>query len=336
MRSMSERTDEVVERLARAGRRRHRALVAGIVRGDELACHGWAADGPPPDGSALFEIGSITKVLTGVLLADMHLRDEVALDDPLPEHLPEPAPDWRERPPTLLELATHRADLPNTPGWLGLRELAYLLGLRRTDPWAGITEERFRELVTAERPRAPGGKIGYSSLGVTLLGEALARRAGLPYEELLRTRVLDPLGMTSTAVTVPDAQAGRLLGGHSRRGRPRAPLEDFLAPAGSLRSSADDMLRFLAACLDPPESPLGEALAFARRPQATMNKRLQIGLCWMLLRGGGGTVVWHNGGTWGFRTFAGFDPTARTAAIVMSNTARSVDALGMELAAPKR
>jgi CubicO group peptidase (beta-lactamase class C family) len=102
--------------------------------------------------------------------------------------------------------------------------------------------------------------------------------------------------------------------------------------AGSLRSNAEDMLRFLAACLDPPPEPPGPALALAQEPHARIGKRLEIGLCWMRSnRPRRPTLVWHNGGTWGFRSFAGFVPEDGVAAIVMANTARAVDRLGFRL-----
>ena len=96
-----------------------------------------------------------------------------------------------------------------------------------------------------------------SSVAFGLLGDALAARAGTTYEELLRERVVAPLGMDSTAIAVGEADSARLLQGHSRRGRPRPPIEDFMPAAGSLRSNVRDMLRFLAACLDPPADEPG-------------------------------------------------------------------------------
>jgi CubicO group peptidase (beta-lactamase class C family) len=325
---------DLERRVAKLGRRGHRAVVAGTLRGAEAEVAGWAARGPVPDGATLFEIGSITKALTGILLADMHLAGEVALDDPLSRHHPGPAPAWRHREPTLLELATHRSGLPNVPGPLARRELAHLAGLRRAAPWAGVTAEDFSRLVAAESPkRAPGERNAYSSLGVALLGEALAHRAGLTYEQLVRERVLDPLGMANTVLTVPPQAEGRLLTGHSRRGRPRPPLEDLLGPAGGLRSCADDMLRLLRACLQPPADRLGRALALAQEPQAPVNRGMDAGLCWLVVRRRNAPpLVWHNGGTWGFRSFAGFTPERGTAAIVMTNTFRGVDRDGFALA----
>jgi D-alanyl-D-alanine-carboxypeptidase/D-alanyl-D-alanine-endopeptidase len=324
---------EVDRELAAAVSRGHRALVAGVVRDGETVCRGWAADGPAPDATALFEIGSVTKVFTGVLLADMHLRGEVSLDDRLSRHLPEPRPAWRYREPTLLELATHRSGLPNTPGPMRRRELAHGLGLREGEPWAGVTAEDYRRLVSQESPRkAPGTGFRYSSMAVGLLGDALAARAGRTYEELLTERVLQPLGMTSTWVTVPPEHAHRLLRGHSSRGRPRPPLLDLLPAGGSLRSDVADVTRFLTACLAPPDGPVGAALRLAQQPHVHVRKRFQIGLCWLIstyrrdLR-----VVWHNGGTWGFTSFAGLSPERRAAAVVLLNTARGVDRAGLRL-----
>jgi CubicO group peptidase (beta-lactamase class C family) len=169
-------------------------------------------------------------------------------------------------------------------------------------------------------------------MAVGLLGDALAARAGTSYEELVTERVLAPLGMSATAVTVPPARTHRLLEGHSRRGHPRPPIQDFMPAAGSLRSSVEDMLCFLAACLQPPEGPLGAALELAQRPHVDMGRGVQLGLCWVIFaRRGHRRVIWHNGGTWGFRAFAGFAPDRGTAAVVLSDTARSVDRLGLQL-----
>ena len=213
---------ELDAELAALGARGHRALIAGLIRGSESRCRGWSPDGVAPDASTMYGIGSITKVFTGVLLADMVLRGQVSLADPLSRHLPSPRPAWRHREPTLLELATHRSDLPNTPRPMSRRELAYALGIRRGDPWTAVSATDYRRMVTEESPRrAPGRRARYSSMGVGLLGDALAARAERSYEELLAERILGPLGMSSTGVRVPAERSDRLLAGHSRRGRPR-------------------------------------------------------------------------------------------------------------------
>ncbi len=324
--------DDVEQSLRRLGRRR-RAVAAAVVRGDKRIYGCWFPRKAPIDQTSLFEIGSITKGFTGVLLADMVLAGEVALEDPLSRHLPSPRPGWRHREPTLLELATHRSGLPNTPGPMQRRELAYALDLRRRDPWGGLTQTEYERLVAAESPRrAPGKRVRYSSMAVGLLGDALATRAGTSYEELLTERILRPLGMHRTSVQVAPELAGELVDGHSRRGQPRPPIEDFMPAAGSLRSSAEDMLRFLSACLRPSAERPGPALALAQQPHARVGRTMAVGLCWMnSTRRKRPRVIWHNGGTWGFRSFAGFSPELDTAAIVLSNSARSVDSVGFRL-----
>lgn len=317
------------ELLERAARRGHRALAAALGADGRTEFGFRSPAGTQVDEHCVFEIGSVTKAFTGVLLADMHLRGEVALHDPLSKHFAGPAPAWREREPTLLELATHRADLPNVPRALARGELLYVLGVGDRDPWSGVDAGRYQELLEATRPRrAPGGRLRYSSLGFGLLGDALAAVAGKPYGELLRERVLEPLGMDATTVRGgPPA-----IQGHSRRGRPRPPIEDLMPAAGSIRSTTRDMAAFLSACLSPGEDPPGPALALAQRPMHRVNRRISIGLGWLIVTARGKPpVIWHNGGTWGFRSFAGFSPERRRSVVVLSNTARSVDRLGWRL-----
>jgi len=326
--------DEVDRELEAAGRRGHRALVAGVIRDGTQVCRGWSTYADAPGGAGVFEIGSITKAFTGVLLADMALRGQVSLDDPLPLHLPDMVPAWRHRAPTLRELAIHRSGLPNTPHAMHRREAAYALGLRRRTPWEAVTAADYRLMLAEESPRpAPGARFRYSSVGVGLLGDALAAAAGIPYEQLLTERVLAPLGMLTTAVTMSPGMTHALLPGHSRRGDPRPLLQDLMPAAGSLRSTADDVLRFLGACLQPPAGVLGDALRLAQQPIASVpGPGGQIGLCWFVLdRGDGQRMVWHNGGTWGYRSFAGFAPDSGVACVVLSNTARSVDRVGLQL-----
>jgi CubicO group peptidase (beta-lactamase class C family) len=316
--------------LGRITRRGHHEVAAATVgAGASTRFEGWSATGTPPGPDTVFEIGSITKALTGVLLADMHLRGEVLLSDPLSRHLDRPAPGWRHREPTLLELATHRSGLPNTPGPLARRELLYSLGFESRDPWADIDGPRYAELLRRTSPKhPPGHRMRYSSIGFGLLGDALAAAGGRPYGDLLRERVLEPLGMNATTLD-PRALTGK---GHSRRGAPRPPIEDLMPAAGSLRSSVADMARFLAACLSPGSEPPGPALALAQEPVHRIAKRMSIGLGWLIVTPRGKPrTVFHNGGTWGYRSFGGFRPERGAAVVVLANTAISVDRLGWRL-----
>ena len=308
--------------------------MAGVYADGGARILPWARHGlDAPDGRTLFEIGSITKPFTGIVLADMVERGEAKLDEPLSALLPEPSPRWPRREPTLLELATHRSGLPGGLRRMTLQEAAFAFGLRRSDPWANLDVADFDRMIVDVAPRRPpGGKLRYSNLGFALLGRALAHRADTDYETLVRERVCTPLGLEATGITLPSEQRTLVATGHSRRGAPRPPLEDLIPAAGSLRSTAGDMLRFLAACLQPPRAHPGPALARAARPHARISARASIGLGWLIVRRRGRRpFCFHNGGTWGFRSFAAFVPEARLAVVVLANTFRSVDRLGFRL-----
>ncbi|MGI9097814.1 MAG: serine hydrolase domain-containing protein [Solirubrobacteraceae bacterium] len=308
--------------------------VLGLVRpGSRTVAALYPTTAATPDCRTLFEIGSVTKVFTAVLLAEMHLRGDVQLSDSLFQHLVSTdAPSWRH-PPTLEELATHRSALGNTPRQLFRRESLAVLGLRDDDPWEGVTEEDYRGMLRAMRPRrAPGGRVRYSSVGFGLLGDALSRRANAPFDDVLRRRVCLPLGLVDTSVEVEQEKRPRLLQGHSWRGAPSPPIRDWMPAAGDLRSSVGDLLSFLEACLAPPTAVIGEALALAQQPRVRVNRRLSLGLGWLILhRRGRPRVIWHGGGTWGFRSFAAFVPDEALAVVVLSNSARDVNSLGFKL-----
>ncbi|HEY8582306.1 MAG TPA: serine hydrolase domain-containing protein [Capillimicrobium sp.] len=319
--------DHLRDLVRKTGRRSAGAIVAAVDAGGERTVAAWAPRGVAAGGDTVFEIGSVTKPFTAVLLAEMVARGEVALDNPLAEHLPA-ARDLGLADVTLEQLATHRSGLPNAPGPMFAREVAMLGGLQRANPWIGVDEARYHELVRAAR-RTGGGKVRYSSVGFGLLGDALAARAGAPYGELLRERVLAPLGLTSTGVDVPPT-----LPGVSRRGRPKPELIDPMPAAGAVRSTASDLLRFLAACREPSAvgGPLGEALALTQQPRAKVRKGAAFGLGWIVLDGKGEPrVVWHNGGTYGFRSFVGFAPERGVSVAVLTNVARDVTHLGHRL-----
>ncbi|MDP9432756.1 MAG: serine hydrolase [Actinomycetota bacterium] len=137
--------------------------------------------------------------------------------------------------------------------------------------------------------------------------------------------------MSDSAITVPAQRRGRLLDGHSRGGRPRPPMDDAMPAAGSLRSSVEDVLRFLAACCRPPEGPLGDALRLAQQPHAQIGKHMQTGLCWLILdRPSRDRSSCTTAGR-GVSQLRRVRPAAAAAVVVMTNTGRSVDHLGLRL-----
>jgi len=286
------------------------------------------APGVPLDGNTIFEIGSITKVFTASLLADMVARGEVQLDDPVAKYLPTSVrvPSRNGKQITLLDLSTQSSGLPRMP--------TNFTPADNNNPYADYTvAQMYAFLSSYELTRDIGVQYEYSNLGVGLLGHALALKAGKSYETLVTERILRPLGMNDTRITMSPAMKSRLAPGHSASGGVVANWDlPTLTGAGALRSTANDMLKFLAANLDSTSAPLGRVLAtthFARRD--VNGAQMRIGLNWHILNAFGLPVVWHNGGTGGYRTFIGFDQANNRGAIVLSNQSVSPDDIGFHL-----
>ncbi|WP_297691298.1 serine hydrolase [Phenylobacterium sp.] len=310
------------------------AAVVGVV---DAAGRRFVSYGPrskaapaPVDADTVFEIGSMTKVFTSLLLALAVQRGEVTLDEPIQKLLPASvhAPERNGHQITLIDLATHTSGLPRLPTNLKPKD--------PLNPYADYTvEDLYAFLNGYQLTRDPGSHYEYSNLGGGLLGHLLARRAGADYETLVRTRITGPLGMTSTAITLTPALRARMAQGYTAALEP-TPNWDLptLAGAGALRSTAADIATFLAAELGFKPTPLKaamEAQLAPRRPGPAPN--MQTALAWLISSIRGRQIVWHNGGTGGFRTFMGFDPQARVGVVVMTNaaTSRGGDDIGLHL-----
>ena len=311
-------------------------IVVGLVdaTGERFLASGAAAPGGAvlPGADTAYEIGSITKVFTSLVLADMVVRGEVGLDDPVAKFLPATVkvPERGGKKITLRDLSNQVSGLPRMPDNLKPADGA--------DPYVDYGPDRLYEfLAKVELARGVGEKYEYSNLGVGLLGHALALKAGMDYEELVRKRVLEPLGMADTAIALDERLKSRLAPGS---GPNLSPVKNWnfavLAPAGALRSTARDMLKFLTAAMGLRETPLRAAFDLMRKEERpTGTPDLTIGLGWHVWRRYGTEIVWHNGGTGGYRSFAGFDPAKRSGVVVLCNTSFSVDDLGLFALEPK-
>ncbi|MEU4763546.1 serine hydrolase domain-containing protein [Actinosynnema sp. NPDC023794] len=262
----------------------------------------------PVTAHTRFELGSLTKTFTGLLLAEMADRGEVDLVDPVRRHLPPGSAPFLRPDVTLERLATHTSGLPRLPPGL-LRRAAPRW---RTNPYRDFDAADFAAALRRTRSRAPG-RYRYSNFGGALLGEALSRAAGRPYAELLAERVLRPLRLTDTDCSTSAQVTGYL------RGRPRPPWEiPGMPAAGALRSSALDLLRYLTAHLPPFTGPLGHAVAEAGRPRASAGDH-DVCLVWNLRRRSGRELLFHSGATRGCTAFAAFSPTTSTALAAVAN-----------------
>ncbi|MFI5534081.1 serine hydrolase domain-containing protein [Kitasatospora sp. NPDC051853] len=304
------------------------AVTVAVTRGDrtDVRCHGrtsWAPDAPPCTPDTVFELGSVSKTFTALLLAEMAARGELALDEPVERRLPRhwrPAVVRSARPIRLLHLATHTSGLPRLPPGL----LASALPEWFTNPYAAFGDEQLGEALTRTTVRgAPGSRYHYSNYGVGLLGRLLAEAGGLPYGQLLAERICRPLGLTGTGCR-PDAP-GLAVG--YRHGRARPPwLMPGLPGAGAVRSSGADLARYLRAHAEGRGGQLGAALGDVQRLRLRLpGSTDRLGLVWMHRESGGRDLYFHSGGTRGFTTFVGFSPQGPVAVAALANTAPALD-----------
>ncbi|MFF7652616.1 serine hydrolase domain-containing protein [Streptomyces sp. NPDC007983] len=290
------------------------SAVCGVIRGGRTYVAGAAGEGKrTPDGRTVFQLGSIGKTLTATALARAVTAGETRLDAPLTLPARFPIPRKGSRRITLADLATHSSGLPRLPEGL-------LDGANPYDPYAHYTLDDLAEgLGKTTLATEPGETYSYSNLGFGLLGQALAFDH---VDEMLRHRVAEPLGLTDTTTTLRPDMLLRKAVGHAG-GIPVPDWHDrVLSGAGSsIYSTADDMLRYLAAQLRPARSPLRDAIELTQRPRFDAGKGLWLGLAWHLTPlPSGRTMALHDGGTGGFTTCVAFCRDSGTAVVMMVNT----------------
>jgi D-alanyl-D-alanine-carboxypeptidase/D-alanyl-D-alanine-endopeptidase len=302
-------TDEEIKTLLRDSieiDRQNVGLAAGIVdeHGARVVCHGKLDNSTDRDvdGDTLFAIGSITKVFTALLLQDMVARGEMKLDDPVQKYLPESVriPTFQGKEITLLHLATHTSALPRDS-----------------------SGDLYSFLSRCKLQRAPGTQREYSNLGVGLLGHVIARKAGKDYETLVLERVCRPLGMNDTCITVPPESKARNSAGHAMPGHrvqesASAHNTNAFAPrllgAGSIRSTANDLLKFVSAYAGLTPSPLSSVM------QKAMDFHLlESGEKRPLVWESDGEVFEHGGLVKGHQAELAFDVKKRRGVVVLSN-----------------
>ena len=275
--------DLLVERIERE--RNGIGIVVGVVDGGgrRLVAHGALAQGDPRplDGDTVFEIGSITKVFTGLLLADMVERGEVRLDDPVARYLPAGVtmPERGGRQITLIDLATHTAGLPRWPDDIAPGDLS---PKDWSNPYADYSVEQLHAFLAAIGcVRDIGAATTFSNLGMGLLGHALTHAPASALETLVQERITGPLGMASTAIDLSADLMARFAIGHDQ-GRRQVAAWDMptFAGASALHSTANDLLTFLAAELGYADTPLKGAMAAQTRSRRTGGADYVQALAW--------------------------------------------------------
>jgi|GEM_PF-4618993 len=304
----------------------------------------------PVNAQSIFEIGSVTKLFTALLLIDAAERGEVALDDPVNDYLPDDVrlgPNLSGDPVTLRQLAQHTSGLPRLPSNMGERAQSIL------QPYATYTTDELYDAVRGftryesdddDQAGDPGQSETtatdqpwetpylYSNLGAALLGQALANATGEPYETLVVERIAQPLGLESTVFDLDPDQLRRATSPHYLDFKPIRMWEfQAIAPAGALRSDLDDMMDFVQAFLEPSDiapgdetSPLERAIAgMLRAPRVRIDQagNQGIGLGWHAAQAPalGGELLWHNGQTGGSKSYVALMPEFGAAVVVLAN-----------------
>jgi CubicO group peptidase (beta-lactamase class C family) len=272
----------------------------------------------PPTADTIYEIGSVSKVFTAILLAEAVERGEVRLDTPLQTLLPEgiKAPAFEGKEIVLEDLSTHFSALPRLPSTIDAASL--------DNPYAACTRDRMLEFLnTCTLTRPPGERYEYSNYAVGLLGTLLADRAKTTYATLLRDRIASPLQMTDTVVELSPDQKERLAPGH-RGGLPVSNWDlAALVGAGGIRSSVNDLLKLVAAQIEPERSPLQPSLsAVALRRRDIPGAPLGMALGWHIAADK--STRFHNGQTGGYASAVFVNPTLKKGVVVLSNGADSI------------
>lgn len=283
-----------------------------------------------PAGGPRFEAGSVVKTMTGMLLADLVADGVVRPDDTLGETLPSVRftdPDTASI--TLEELASQRSGLPRlAPGALQFLR-GVLANLRNGNPYAGQDVGALLDSAADAEPGDTRGQVGYSNFGIALLGHALAAKTGTPYPQLVTERLLRPLGMADTLITVPDPAPAGLAEGSTAAGNRADPWRGAgYAPAGiDARTTAPDMGKLVAATI--AGTAPGADAATPRFTEEDGDGR--IGYAWFTDRYGDREITWHNGATGGFTSYLGFDRASGQGVVVLGNTDRPVEWIGLRL-----
>ncbi|MEX0272534.1 serine hydrolase [Leptolyngbyaceae cyanobacterium UHCC 1019] len=311
-------------------------IVVGVIdeRGDRIITYGNQAQTNfcPVDGNTLFEIGSITKVFTALELANLVKQGTLNLDDRISTLLPDAVkvPTHNGQEISLLNLATHTSGLPRLPDNFAPADIS--------NPYVDYSvEQLYTFLSSYPLPRDIGSQYEYSNLGAGLLGHLLSLKTGMDYETLITTQITQPLQMSDTSIQLTTEQHARFATGHNLLGQP-VPYWDLstLAGAGALRATANDLLKFLAANLQLGSSPLNPILQKTHVVQApTETLGMAIALGWHILNHHETEIIFHDGGTGGFRSFLGFVKQKRLGIVVLSNSENDVNDIGLHLLEPR-
>ena len=275
------------------------------------------------DETTPMEVGSMTKAMTGLVIADAVRRGEIRMDAPVSTYLPQlkgsPAGTV-----TMHELVTHTSGYAEF-GAATLRRAAWKAPLGRnflTSDSTQMTEETRNQTLSGR------GQYAYSTLGSATAGQAVAAAAHMSYPNLMRTRLFQPLGMSDTAI---EHEHALVAGGQSQTGLPVQPWAmSAYAPGGAAVSTTGDLAKLATALLDGT----APGMSALEPTTATDHSNTRIGDFWRTSTWQTGqTITSHTGQTGGYASYLGLDRLHNKAVIVLSDVANDASDLGTQLLA---
>jgi len=308
------------------------SIVVGIVdkNGPRYYCYGKTSlTGTPVNEHTIYEIGSISKVFTAIILAYQAQAGKLNVDDPVQKYLPSDVrmPRRAGKEITLGHLSDHTSGLPRLPSNFNPKDMM--------NPYEDYTVAQMYAFLSGySLPRDIGEEYEYSNIAQGLLGHVLALNASVPYETLMIKTIARPLEMFETKVVLDESMKRNLAIGHNDGEEVSNWDIPTLAGAGGIRSSPHDMLRFLAANMGLTSTSLKSAMDESHRVRHDKANGTRVGLGWHVRNGDLGDVISHSGGTGGYRTFAGFVKETQTGVIVFTNSTAGVDEIGFSLLDP--
>lgn len=282
----------------------------------------------PDVNKTMFEIGSISKTFTAILLADEVVKGKMSLEDPISKYLPDSIPNmvFNGIPITLKTLSNHSSGFPRLPMNL------YQKGDDANNPYQNYDEKRMFTYLKNFKPyREVGVNYDYSNFAVGLLGNILARQNSTNYEQLLTEKICKPLEMKHTKITIQGTDNQYFAQGYDEKGKEAHTWDlNTLAGAGGIRSTTNDMVKYVEANMNKAPKRLQDAIGLTQKTTFSQGQNV-IGLGWHFTTGKNHTITQHSGGTGGFRSFVGFDKERQIGVVVLSNSAEEVAMIGFGL-----
>lgn len=304
-----------------------KALSIGIYDNGKTTYHNYGIcsdkNPVPPDNQTIYEIGSITKTFTTAALVQLVEEGKVEYDDPIAKYLPKDVVNWGDSVAiTLEELATHQSGLPRLPNNMIKHTL-----LNMDNPYKNYDDQDLYDFLKSYTPTPKDQrKVDYSNLGMGLLGHILAEVSNISYNELIKTKITKPLGMDDTYADFIDKKQ---VTGHNGYGKPTSEWElNALKGAGSIRSNTADLVKYMIVNLQS-KFPFEETHNF----KADFDEKTKIGLAWLTIfpKDTNLELLFHNGGTGGFRSTMLFSKEKQQGVVALSNGFHSVDAIGIRI-----